>query len=531
MPYEGSNIQKKIRSVLKEQLRECVAKMQDEARPSYEPTGLQEDIICAVGCGKYKIVVALDANRTGKTGTIMNIAKNIFWPYDKEWFGWWEGDNVFAKWPFSEKVFRITGTPTAVADNGPMMIEMRKWWPREKYTLDKGGKNYYSQITTDTGWCGDVMTYEQSREEYEGKTLSLVISDEPPKASLIGPITSRLMQGIWIIGATPINCGIFLDILDDLEEKGSKIKRISGTIWQNDKDTGKLNHKGTKRGLWSKQEIDEYVATIPIDERDSRLEGKVSNKSGKIYPMYDSMIHLRKIDLAGGYLSKCNCYMAIDPSPKYYPFIKWYAITPENEVFVYNEWPTRKGMGGLYFDEIRHSRQFKLSMEQLAAIIKACDLVQCGANVLGRIIDPRFAAQFPEYMVELGRWGISGWRIPPADRIETQRIRLQQMMTWDEQLPFNEHNKPKWYCTPWCENSDRAYNRHYWIEKKPGTANADGIEGEDYKDSIDCDRYFLGAIDIKWSDTIVQNSVKKRPQVNLLQKSYADRLAVASMVE
>jgi hypothetical protein len=44
----------------------------------YEPTGLQEAIILAVGCGRYKIVVAFDANRVGKTTTIVNIAKNIF---------------------------------------------------------------------------------------------------------------------------------------------------------------------------------------------------------------------------------------------------------------------------------------------------------------------------------------------------------------------------------------------------------------------------------------------------------------------
>lgn len=530
MGYGGGSIRDKIRVIVKEQLRDAVARMQEEQKSPYEPTGLQEDIIYAVGCGKNKIIVALDANRSGKSRTIMEITKNIFWPFDEKWFGWWEGESLFRKWPFPEKSFRITGTPTAVADNGPIMIEMRKSWPRGKYTLDKGGKNYYSNITTDSGWLGDMMTYEQSREEYEGKTLSLVISDEPPKPALIGAIMSRLMQGIWVIGATPINCGIFLDILDDLEEKGAKVARVSGTIWQNDKDTGKPNHLGTKKGLWSQQEINEYVATIPLDEREARLEGKASNKSGKIYPMYDSKIHLRNIDLAGGYLKRCNCYMAVDPSPKYYPFFKWYAVTPENETIVYNEWPTRKYMGGLFFDEVRHSRQFNLSMEQLAAIIKLCDLGQCGANVLARVPDPRFVAQYPEWMTELGRWGVTGWRIPPADRIETQRIKLQQLMNYDPQLPFNEHNCPKWYVAPSCENSDRSYNRHFWAEVKPGTSNKDGIESEDFKDPIDCDRYLLGAIDINWTDTIEELSVKKRPQPDILKKSYSEQLVPTSMI-
>lgn len=533
MALPASRVQK-IRSMFKEQFKEAAARMQEELRVPYEPTGLQEDIIYSVGCGQFKVIVALDANRTGKSRTIMEIAKNIFWPCDEKWFGWWEGESVFKKWPFPEKSFRITGTPTAVSENGSLMIEMKKAWPRGKYTLDKAGKNYYSQISTDTGFLGDVMTYEQSREEYEGKTLSLVISDEPPKPSLIGAIMSRLMQGIWIIGATPINCGIFLDILDDLEEKGAKVKRVSGTIWQNDKDSGKPNHLDTKRGLWSKQEIDEYVATIPLDERESRLEGKASNKSGKIYPMYDDSFpndsrHVKYIDIAKGFLATCNCYMAIDPSPKYFPFIKWYAVTPDNKVIVYNEFPTKKYLGGVYFDEIRHTRQFNLSMEQLAAIIKACDFREHGANVLARIPDPRFIAQYPDYLAELGRWGVTGWRLPPMDKIETQRIKLQQMMTYDMQLPFNEFNQPSWFVAPWCENSRRAYDRHFWAEKKPGTANADGIESEDFKDAIDCDRYFLGAININYVDQVVRAQEKKKLGMNSMVQGYSSQLTPTSM--
>ncbi len=524
----------KFKQMLKAQFKKTVAKMAEQEREPYEPTGLQEDIIYTVGCGKFKIIVALDANRVGKTSTIMNIAKNIFWPHDAKWFDWWEGENLFKKWPYPEKTFRITGTPTAVADNGAVMIELRKWWPRGKYTLDKGGKKYYSQISTDSGWLGDVMTYEQSPEEYESKTLSMVISDEPPKATLIGPIVSRLMQGIWIIGATPKNCGIFLDILDDIEEKGAKIARVSGSIWQNDKDTGKPNHLGTKKGLWTSQEINEYAATIPPDERDARLEGKATNKSGKIYPMFDNSYpvearHVKPIDF--DYLKICNCYMACDPHEKYYPFFKWYAVTPENKIFVYNEWPTRKSLGGLFYDEIRHSRQFTLSMEQLAGIIKACDFSQFGVKIISRIPDPRFVADNQEFITELSRWGVTNWRVPPRERIETQRIKLQQLMEFDKQRPFNEYNQPSWFICPWCENSRRGADRHYWLERKPGTGNTDGVESEDYKDIMDPDRYFLAVADIKYQ-RMYENSEKPingPKQSETLREKYMGQLSTISI--
>jgi hypothetical protein len=530
-----SSTKTQFKKLLKEQFRDTVARLAEQDRPAYEPTGLQEDIIYTVGCGKFKIVVALDCNRAGKSSAIMNIAKNILWAFDPKWFGWWEGDNVFKKWPYPEKSFRIMGTPSAVADNGSIVTELRKWWPRGKYTLDKGGKSYYSQISTDSGWIGDMMTYEQSREEYEGKTLSLGLADEPPKPALMGAIMSRLMQGVLIVGATPINCGIFLDVLDDIEEKGAKIARVSGTVWQNDKDTGKPNHLGTKRGLWTAQEIAEYAAAIPPDERESRLEGKATNKSGKIYPMFDNSFphdarHVKNIDVAGGYLKNCNCYMAIDPHRKYYPFIKWYAVTPNNEVIVYNEFPSRKYLGGMYYDEIRNSKQFDLSMEQLAAIIKACDFSEYGAKIISRIPDPRFSAENAEFMTELGRWGITNWRVPARERIETQRVRLQQLMTYDTQRPFNEFNKMSWYVAPWCENSRRAYERHFWLERKPGVGNSDGVESEDYKDPIDDDRYFLSVVDINYQ-RMYENSEtnKKRQIVSEIQRAYFEHMPETSI--
>lgn len=530
----GMSLKDKIRNAAKEQVLETVAQMAEKARSPYEPTGVQEDIIYSVGCGKYKIIAVFDNNRAGKTTAVMNIAKNILWQHDPKWFGWWEGENLFKKWPYPEKSFRITGTTTAVSDNGAVMTELKKWWPKGKYQLDKGGKSYYSNITTDSGWIGDVMTHEQDPKEFESKTLSLILSDEPVKPALVGPIASRLMQGVWIIGATPINCGIFLDMLDDLEEKGTRIKKLSASIYESDKETGKPNHLGTKCGLWTKKEINEYVATIPLDERPARIEGKVSNKSGKIYPMYDDSFpvearHVKTINLAGGFLRTCNCYMSVDPSPKYYPFIKWYAVTPDNKVIVYNEFPSVKYLGGNFFDEIRHTKQFNLSMEQLAGIIKACDLRDFGGHVLARAIDPQYAAQYPEFMSELGRWGVTGWKVPPAERIETQRIKLQQMMSWDTQLPFNEFNCPSWYVAEHCLNSRRGYDRHYWAEKKPGTAN-DSVEAEDFKDSIDCDRYFLGAVDIHYVDQVIKAREKKKINSNSMFNQYESSLSTVSMV-
>lgn len=480
-------------------LRDKIIAMRPQLlRREFEPTGLQEDIIMAVGKGEHRIVLAIDANRVGKTTVGAQIAKNIIWPCDQKWFAFWEGVSVFKEWPYQTKRFRIMGTPTNLADNGPIQQAIAQWWPADKFSRDKGGKHYYSSFTCDSGWSGDVLTYEQSPTEYEGQTLSFQWSDEPPPHKLVGAINSRMAEGgIWLITMTPWECGIFLDVIDDLLDRGYKVIKLSGTYYENDINTGKPNHLDTKRGLWTKQQIDEYVAGIPLEQRDARIFGRASNRSGKVYPMFDQSVHVRPFDWAD--LRTSNCYMAIDPHGKYYPFLKWYAVRPDGAVWVYNEFPTVDFLGGSYYDEIRTMRQWTMTVDELAQIITSFDLEDKGSRISARAMDPRFAAANPQYVQELeaaltritrGK-GCCHFQLPPCERIESQRVVLQEMMTYNPQRPVDEYNQPSYFVSNLCKNSARAADRHYWEERVVGKQN-DSKESEEFKDPMDCDRYLLG---------------------------------------
>jgi hypothetical protein len=393
---------------------------------------------------------------------------------------------VFKKWPYQCKQFRITGTATNLADNGPIQKEIEKWWPHGRYTRDKAGKHYYSVYKCEA-WEGDALPYNQAPSEYEGPMLSLVISDEPPKAELIGAINSRMAEGgIWVIGMTAINCGIFLDILDDLRDKGKRVKVISGSIHENDVATGKPNHNDTKRGLWTKQQIDDYIAGIPLDERPARCEGKASHKSGKVLPMFDPAIHVINFDDSSRNLKLCNCFMAVDPHRKYYPAIGWYAITPGGCVVEYDEYPTFDDLN-CYYEEVRNLKTFDRTMEQLADIILSKDRYVDGVRILGRAIDPRFHADMPEFIRSLQAKGVGNWVIPDCENIETQRANLQKLLNYNPALPVLGINAPEWYVSSKCRNSIRSKSRHYWDDEKDK-------ESEQFKDFIDRDRYFLNMI-------------------------------------
>jgi hypothetical protein len=490
----NATIIKNVKTIVASSFRSVIADVKKRALiPDYVPTGLQEEIIYHVGCGKYQIVVAIDANRVGKTSTIVNIAKQIIWPeFNDEYFSFWEGENVFKRWPFTSKQFRITGTPTNLADNGALQQAISDWWPAGKYTREKGNKHFYS-IYHCGEWEGDVLTYEQAPSEFEGKTLSLVLSDEPPKPALIGAINSRMAEGgLWVIGMTPINCGVFLDILDDLKDKGKRVKVVTGSIRENDSKTGKPNHNNTKRGLWTKEQIDDFIAGIPLDERPARCEGKASHKSGKVFPMFDQQIHGVDFDDSPEVLRQCNCFMAIDPHRKYYPAIGWYAITPGACVVEYDEYPEFDDLK-CFYEEVRHIKTFDKTLEELADIILAKDRFVDGIEILGRAIDPHFHAENPESVKALVAKGVGKWVVPDCEKIETQRTNLQRLLNYNPALPLVGINAPDWYVSRKCKNSIRAKARHYWEEDIPGKAGKNK-EAEQYKDFVDRDRYFLNMI-------------------------------------
>ena len=476
-----------------------IRSLQDAIRtqPRYIPTGIIEPAIIAVGEGKCRIINMQPCNKAGKTTAGAAIMANIMWDNDKEYFDY----PLYNEWPFKDnsgntiKSGRIIATKENVAENGPIATEIKKWWPHGRYETIKHGHTFTKEYTTDTGWTIDVMSHEQRREQHEGPLKSFIWTDEPCDPDIIGAILTRLSKGgIWLLTNTPIGAGPMLDVLDDLQAKGTAIKHIYGSIRDNDIETGTPNKKGTKRGLMTKQEIDEYVASIPNGEEEARLEGKASHKSGKVYPRFDANIHCSlDYQLGSDYAKTWNNYMVMDPHHSYYPVFKWIAITPEEDVVIWNEWPTTRETKGKYYDEIRNKVQFHLGIEEQCDIIKIFDGGSIGMSPpLRRFIDPRFAEATKNtwskdtlgIMSEFAKFSIK-FEQPPFERIDQQRMVLQTLMKYDLTNP-NIGKGSRFFILPHCHNSRRAYERHY--------LNADGSESEQYKDHIDCDRYFLGGV-------------------------------------
>lgn len=481
-------------SKMKRTLLDRIPRTLDEVDAAkYIPSGIQDEIIQAFGSGEYQIVYVSGCNKVGKTCVGANIIRNIAWPCDKEYFDY----SLYSRWPFM-KAGRIIGTSKNVSDDGPIRRELKKWLPRGKYEESKNGKPYYSSYDADRGMYWDVMTYDQDTDKFEGPMLGWVWADEPIPARLMGAVMSRFSKGgVLLVTATPIgdNVGAFLDVLEDLEARGTKIKRISCDIRDNSTVDGRMNSKGTKRGLMTPGEIQAYEATIPRDERDARLYGKPNHKAGKIYAEFDRSVHVIPApDLNSPECRGWNCYLSMDPHRKYYPAVTCWAVTPREDYICFAEWPT-VGLLDAFYHEIRESLVCPYNTEQLALFLKSVDGSRYGLHVLGHIVDPFFAAGTqgeggrPEDSIvdDFAQFGIN-FSLPRREKKAAQRDRIRGMLSFDRQRPMDWSNRPRIYVSEKCQNMIQSFERHYW--------NGDD-EAEEYKDFSDTARNFLSYIEGK----------------------------------
>lgn len=228
--------------------------------------------------------------------------------------------------------------------------------------------------------------------------------------------------------------------------------------------------------------------------------GKPTGYAGRIFPLFDSNIHVDnegKYKIESGFLGRCNCYMGIDPHRKYYPYLAWFAVTPDNKVVVYNEFPTVAGMGGKYYDEIRNTVALDITPAQLAGVMLIMDSGMYGAKVTKRACDPRYMAENPDYLQQLGAHGVTGWQLPEYECIEAGRERVRKLIEYNVDMGIIKgYNEPDLVVLPHCRNMERALSNHSWNEKDK-KMTGDGVECERFKDPCDTIRYFTSICDCR----------------------------------
>lgn len=224
-----------------------------------------------------------------------------------------------------------------------------------------------------------------------------------------------------------------------------------------------------------------------------------------------SRARFRELEKKGG-----SRYCSCDPAGAKPWVIKWYLVTPDEEVILYREWPTAQEFGRwakpgdkLKFDYdegmITAPRYgingYKRLIWELEGAVWDHESKQWDRSrqekILMRFMDPRFggkispSAEDGTSIIELmeddekGKDGVlyppMEWERAPASRVSETVEMLNTLMEYDEDKPIDATNAPKWYVVSDLENSIYAYKE---FTELAGEKCA-------LKDFVDPDRYFV----------------------------------------
>ena len=452
----------------------------------FTPTGKQDEFIQAVGSGEYFICVLSAANAIGKTALMANILGGFI-------FG--ENDNPYLKhklfnnFPFPHRA-RIASTPKNIEEIGAIQTEIKKWWPKDKYSGQKKGRQFDSEYTAGD-WIVDIMSYEQNVSEFESTTLGCAIFDEPPPLKILYATIARMRKGgVIIIFMTPLDNGG--DILEDLLEKESvkvdgeeigKVKVVYADIESACKEHG-------VRGHLEHKDIAQMLSFYDSEEIDARAKGKPSHLVGRIYSDFENKdpFVVEDFVIPEGW-KKINI---LDPHNAIPYALTWAAIDRAGDIWIYDEFP---------FEDLDKISSTNMTIPEYARIIREKEARDI---VAGRIIDPYFGNQrysntgktikeeFAEMNINFDDGDTSG--------LDVGHKRVREYLKYQRQFPVSATNHPRLHIFSRCRNHWRSMLRYKRKILKTGEIKDKIVLDETYKHFCDNIRHLIMKSHLYFSD-------------------------------
>jgi len=280
-----------------------------------------------VGKDRTFISLLTAANGVGKTAAGSAMLAHILFgnrPGGNDWFNY----PIFNNFPY-EKMGRVVSDPTTIQE--VMIPELKKWFPRGRYTTAKSGKNYEYNWETDTGFKFELMTYEQDPKEFESATLGFAWFDEPPPLAIFKATVARMrMGGLIFITATPLTGSAWMydHILNYRGENTDQRDYIQADVEANCKDHG-------IRGILNHKDIMRMVEEYDDEDKQARIYGKFQHLTGMVFKNFEPKVHV---------ISPFNithrdyCVIeALDPHPRNPDAVLWLAVDRMGTFFVVDE--------------------------------------------------------------------------------------------------------------------------------------------------------------------------------------------------
>lgn len=434
------------------------------------PNGKQAEAIREVGNLENFIILMAFANGVGKTSILAAILGAVMWGAPTTAFDYPLYNKYPDRWP---KRIRIVSESELVGDMGPIQTETTKWWPKGRYQWSKGGKTYNRLFHTDTGFFGEVMTYEQAVKEFEGKTTGINCFIEPPPKLIFNASTARQRKGgLNIMDMTPLMSAAW--VLDDIVSKpvvvmdGVEIGRakvIHADIEDNCAEHG-------KNGQLLHSDILQLISRYDPDEIDARAHGQFMHLSGRILKGFDRSVHVMDRPEP----AECIRLMVCDPAIAKPLALIWAWADAAGSVHIYDEHPEF---------EFHNAKDSNLTVTEYAnQIIKPTEE---GKTIARRILDRHFGnvrrtlggKTLREEFSEVGLDFEDSYVMAPDVEVETGILKIKEYLRYDKAKPLDNLNRPRLTISPKCKNVIAALERS---SRSPDTGkqNDDG-----YKDFFD----------------------------------------------
>lgn len=303
----------------------------------------------------------------------------------------------------------------------------------------------------------DILTHEQTTEQFEGWRGHLAWFDEPPPRDKYVATLRGLVDygGRHWLTLTPLTQPW---IYDEIYTSMDKDYNFVVTI-----DIRENKYLGEK-------EIKDFEKTLTEEEKSARLHGKFLHLTGLIYKEFDSNIHVISPPEIKSHWSR---YMAIDAHERTPTAVVWVAVDEKENHYLYDELKLKD-----------------MDCEMMAQAIQA---QEGNLKAQVKLIDPHndkdnIAAGGFNIRKELMKYGVFTQRANSDPALGKARIRQALMPKYN---PVQKRNVPQLYVSSYCTNTIYEFQHYIWDEYRRDKESYNAKETAKKKNDhfMDCLRY------------------------------------------
>lgn len=429
-------------------------------------------------------------NGTGKTTLLANIlaalcfGPELMGPW-MEHFGLCKEMHARVHRRGTKLQIRILCHGDSMKETGSVCESIKEWFPKGRYQLDKGGKQFYSKIQIfDSQWVDsiDIKSFDQSGNAVAGPTLDVQLVDEPPPEETFSEMVGRTrgkdgVGGVMLFFFTPLKiAGWMVDQVIDREDD-SEIVLVRASLWENCKDIA-----GT-RGHLSRESIERQIRQwerISPDEVDARVNGSTQHLSGSIFKIWTPDVHVVDPFPIPTYWP---IYCIIDPHDTRYPAVIWVAAGEDRGV-VFDEWPRHD------YTKLGHS---DMTIAMICNTLREIEMGYEG-TVTYRFMDPNKGNTKNSMNNKTMQQCYSECGLPfqlvQTDDLQVGHSKVNELLYFDKKMEVGTGNRPWLQVFSHCKNTQHALHR-YGVKRgiQPGQSLTSSIDPK-YKDFADDVRYF-----------------------------------------